>query len=327
MSLEVYGTRTEWLAARGIGASATPIILGLAPFGTWGSPYSLWAEMTGLAPRNDENGDKPWLEWGLRLEQPIADAFAEKTVREVQLRPPFSLERHPVHPWLTASPDADQRVNIDEVAAYSEVGDLPALPLDPVCYEMSGLLQIKTASAFNAKEWRAGIPLHYQVQLQHEMYVSQKEWSTLCVLIDNSRFKVFPDVRRDDQFISAMLPKLAAFQELVETQTEPPIDDSEATARALDRMHRGGNNNTIALPDEAAAWDARLCSVKDEIKRLESEQGLIKNKLKQVMKVNTFGLLPNGDRYSWKQQTKTTTCKACQFQTESAPFDVLRKVK
>jgi predicted phage-related endonuclease len=111
------------------------------------------------------------------------------------------------------------------------------------------------------------------VQLQHEMLVTEKEWSTLCVLIGgNSRFKVFPDVRRDDQFISAMLPKLAAFQELVDTQTEPPIDDSEATARALDRMHRGGNKNTIALPDETAAWDERLCSVKEKIKRLESRK-------------------------------------------------------
>jgi hypothetical protein len=56
------------------------------------------------------NGDKPWLEWGLRLEAPIAEAFAEKTMREVQLRPRYSLERHNDHPWLTASPDADQRL-------------------------------------------------------------------------------------------------------------------------------------------------------------------------------------------------------------------------
>lgn len=327
MSLEVYDNRADWLAARGIGASAAPIILGLAPHDTWGSPYSLWAEMTGLAPRKDENGDKPWLEWGLRLEQPIADAFAEHTVREVQLRPRYSLERHDAHPWLTASPDADQRFDVAEALAYIEVGDLPALPLDPSVYQSEGLLQIKTSSAFKAKEWVAGIPLHYQVQLQHELLVTGREWATLCVLIDNSRFKVFPDVRRDDNFIRAMLPKLAAFQELVETQTEPPIDSSEATARALDRIHGRGNKNTIALPAEAEAWDARLVWVKEEIKRLEAEETQIKNQFKQVMQVNTFGLLPAGDRYSWKQQTKTSTCKNCGFQTESEPFAVLRKVK
>ena len=73
--------------------------------------------------------------------------------------------------------------------------------------------------------------------------------------------------------------------------------------------------------------DQRLCWVKDEIGRLESEKTLLKNTFKQVMKVNTFGLLPNGERYSWKKQTKTSTCKACQFQSVSEPFDVLRKVK
>jgi len=327
--LEVYENRAEWLEARGIGASAAPIILGLAPYDTWDSPYSLWAKMCGLLPIDDSaNGDKPWLEWGLRLEGPIAEAFAEKTVREVSLRPRYSLERHSDHPWLTASPDADQRFDVDEVLAYIEVNELPPLPLDPAVYQSTtGLLQLKTADRFRAKEWRAGIPIYYQVQLQHEMLVSEKEWATLCVLIGGNQFKVFPDVRRDDKFINAMLPRLAAFQELVDSQTEPPVDDSEATARALGRIHGEGNKKTIALPDETEAWDRRLCWVKEEIKRLESEEELIKNQFKQVMQANTYGLLPDGSRYSWKKQTKTTTCKACHFQDESAPFDVLRKVK
>lgn len=328
MSLEVYDNRTEWLEARGIGASAAPIILGLAPYGTWGSPYSIWADMCGLTTDDDgSNGDKPWLEWGLRLEAPIAEAFGDKTRRLVQLRPRYSLERHPDHPWLTASPDADQRVPVDEVLAFVEANELPPLPLDLSVYESDGLLQLKTASAFKAKEWRAGIPLHYQVQLQHELAVTQREWATLCVLIDNSNFKVFPDVRRDDHFIKAMIPKLAAFQDLVDSRTEPPIDDSEATARALDRMHGKGNKNTIALPKESAEWDARLCSVKDQLKDLEAEENKLKNQLKQAMKENTFGLLPDGSRYSWKKQTKTTTCTQCGHQHVSKPFDVLRKVK
>jgi predicted phage-related endonuclease len=78
--------------------------------------------------------------------------------------------------------------------------------------QATGLLQIKTASAFKAKEWRAGIPLHYQVQLQHEMLVSEKEWATLCVLIGGSNFKVFPDVRRDEQFIKACCPNSPLFK-------------------------------------------------------------------------------------------------------------------
>ena len=95
----------------------------------------------------------------------------------------------------------------------------------------------------------------------------------------------------------------------------------------LNHLHGEGNKDTIALPDETEAWDRRLCWVKEEIKRLESEETLIKNQFKQVMQVNTYGLLPDGSRYSWKKQTKTSTCRACQFQSVSEPFDVLRKVK
>ena len=305
MTMEVYENREQWLAARGIGASAAPIILGLAPYGTWGSPFSLWAEMTGLAPREtDDAADKPWLEWGLRLEVPIAEAFSEKTLREVQLRPRHSLERHNDHPWLTASPDADQRLNVDEIEAYSDVGELPQLPLDRAIYQTPGLLQIKTASAFKASEWKAGIPLYYQVQLQHEMYVSEKEWSTLCVLIDNSRFKVFPDVRRDDEFIKAMLPKLAHFQELIETQTEPPIDDSPATSAALARMHWKDDGDTIVLPAESAMWDASLVETKELIKSLEAEKKRYENLMKAAIGNASYGLLPCGMRYSWKAFTK-----------------------
>lgn len=306
MTLEIYDTRNQWLAARGIGASAAPIILGLAPYGTWGSPYSLWAEMTGLAPREDENGDKPWLEWGLRLEAPIAEAFAEKTRRMVDLRPRYSLERHPQLTWLTASPDADQTLDVDEYDAFVAVDEMPPLPLPAHLYENSGLLQIKTASAFKAKEWRNGIPLYYQVQLQHELFVAQREWATLCVLIDNSQFKVFPDVRRDEEFIKAMLPKLAAFQELVNTQTEPPIDDSEATTRALERMHWRDNRNTVPLPPESQAWDDRLLTVKDLISQLEKEKTRLSNLIKAAIGDASYGLLPGGARYSWKAFTKGT---------------------
>ena len=302
MSLEIYDSRAEWLAARGIGASAAPVILGLSD---WGSPFSLWAEMTGLAPKEDDVSGKEWLEWGLRLEAPIAMAFAEKTLRDVTLRPAHSLERHNEHPWLTASPDADQSVNADVIAAFAEVGELPQLPLDRAIYQTPGLLQIKTSNAFKASEWKAGIPLYYQVQLQHEMLVTGKEWSTLCVLIGGSRFKVFPDVARDNNFIKAMLPKLAAFQELLETKTEPPVDDSEATARALARMHWQDNKDTTVLSMESADWDKRLCWVKEEIKGLTSEKTYIENKFKDAIGDASYGLLPCGSRYSWKQSERT----------------------
>ena len=44
------------------------------------------------------------MEWGLRLEQALADAYADKTGREVEVPMP-SPRRHPEHEWMLASPD------------------------------------------------------------------------------------------------------------------------------------------------------------------------------------------------------------------------------
>lgn len=300
--IETFNTRDEWLAARrtGIGASDVPTILGLAP---WSSLFALWAEKTGQDPGDEAIEKKPWIEWGIRLEQPIAEAFAGRTHRDVTLRPRYSLERNADDPWLLASLDAEQRIPLTAVPQFAEKLEL-SLPL-PV-YERPGALQIKTATQFKAKEWIDGIPLYYQVQVQHELAVSGFEWATLCVLIGGHRFITFPDIPRNDKFISAMRPKLERFQELVAAKKAPPIDDSEATARALARMHWEDSGKTVVLPPESAQWDRDLVKVKDLISQLCTAKDRLENLIKSHIGDASYGLLPCGERYSWKTYTKRT---------------------
>jgi len=289
-------TRAEWLARRlrGIGASESPAVLGLSP---WKTRYQLWAEKCGLVEQDDLSGNEA-VEFGCRLEKPIAEAFRDRTGREVAMWPQHQVAQHHDLPWLICTPDATQ------------YGD----PRGP------GLVQIKTTSEYKRKEWDEGPPLAYQVQCQHELAVTGHTWGTLVVLIGGNKLR-FVDFDRNEAFIAAMLPQLEEFWRLVETRTPPEVDGSLATAKALAKLHPDDNGDTALLPREAQGWSDELEAIKEDLKRLEHEKTERENRLKAALGDATYGLLPDGSRWSWKSQTRKS------YTVAEATFRVLRKLK
>ena len=73
-------TNEDWLALRGggIGGSDAGIIMG---YSRWKSPFTLWAEKSGLV-KNEFKGNKA-TSWGHRLELPVAEQYAEENNRAV----------------------------------------------------------------------------------------------------------------------------------------------------------------------------------------------------------------------------------------------------
>lgn len=289
-------TREQWLADRltGIGASESAVVLGLSPYK---SIFQLWAEKTDPDCVDSLEGNEP-AEWGLRLESTIGQAFAEKTGRQVEMWPPHSLARHPEIPWLVATPDAVQ------------------VPED----RDHGLLQIKTTSAFNTAEWADGPPLFYQVQCQHELAVTGFTWGTLVVLIGGQKLRHF-DYALNQRFIDAMLPKLESFWQSIVSRTPPPVDGSLATAKVLARLHPEDTGETVMLPGDAVEWAERIAKAKADIEAAEAVKTEMENRIKAELGKATFGVMPDGSRWSWKTQNRAgytvapTTCR------------VLRKLK
>lgn len=289
-------TREAWLQQRmsGIGASESPAVLGLSP---WKSPFQLWAEKTGHVEPDSLEGNEP-AEFGIRLEKPIAEAFADRTGREVNMWPAYQLVRDPATPWLTCTPDATQ-----------EVPDRD-----------TGLVQIKTASAYKSADWADGIPLMYQVQVQHEMAVTGYSWGTLVVLIGGQKLRYF-DFERNDRFIEALLPKLAAFWKCVETRTPPEVDGSIATAKILAKLHPEDSGDTVMLPVEASEWTEQIEGAKEAIKAAEAAKVAAENLLKSKLGDASYGVLSDGSRWSWKTQTRKEHIVA------ESTFRVLRRCK
>ena len=286
--------REAWLAGRrnGIGASDAPAALGISPFKSRGD---LWAEKTGLVEPPDLS-DNEAVEWGLRLEEPIAIAYAEKTGRSVMMCPPFSSRTHPTIEWLTCTPDAFQSVD--------------GRPL--------GLLQIKTTSAFNAADWSDGTPLYYQVQLQHELFVTGHEWGTLVCLIGGQKLVRF-DQERNDQFIQAMLPKLSEFWGCVQTKTRPA--EANFSADVVKAMHPNDNGESVFLPPEAAKWAQAAEEAGELRKNAEDREKAAKTLLAAAIGDASYGILPDGTTYSYKTQTRKAHAVA------ESTFRVLRKCK
>ena len=100
---EQFADRPAWLEGRrtrGIGSSDAAAILGVSRFK---SPLALYYEKLGIRaenPRAQELRD-----WGLALEEPIAQRYSAITGRYVATTPPHSIARSTVHPFAIASVD------------------------------------------------------------------------------------------------------------------------------------------------------------------------------------------------------------------------------
>ena len=299
---QVTPTRESWLTQRrtGIGASDAPAALGLSP---WSSPWDLWGELTGLMEPEDLS-DNQAIEWGHRLEEPIAQAYAEHTGREVVMWPQYHSIAHADYPWMRCTPDStvDRTING----------------------------QIKTANAFAQRDWRDGPPLHYQVQVQHEMAVRGAEDTVLIVLFGGQQLKWF-DVPRNDKFIAAMIPKLEAFWNLVETKTPPPIDGSEATYEAIKRLHPNDSGLAVDLSRYLATGEfaESLEKVKRIIKDIEAEKRRATSNLRAAIGDATYAVLAGGATYSLKTQTRQASlCPHCGERTgKPSVYRVLREIK
>lgn len=288
--------RYEWLAQRmtGIGASDSPAILGLSPFK---SEFQVWAEKSGEVEPEDLSDNEP-VEFGIRLERPIAEAYADRTGRSVAMWPQFEIVRDPERKWFCCTPDATQH---DDAKG-------------------EGLLQIKTTSAYKSAEWSDGPPEYYLVQLQHELAVTGFDWGTLVVLIGGQRLRYF-DCERNDRFIAALIPRLEKFWRMVESGQPPPIDGSLATAKILARLHPDDDGSTVALPMECIEWAKKLQDAKAAIKAQKELEQEAENHLIAAIGDSTYGILPDGTRWSWKSQTRKA------HSVKESTFRVLRQCK
>jgi putative phage-type endonuclease len=183
----------------GIGASESAALFGVSPHHT---KHKLWAEKAGLLQH--EESDEEYLDWGQFLEEPIAQRYATVTKRKIWQGSPYCVAQHPDLPMMFATPD---RWVIEAPDRGSP-----------------GLLQVKNAGWYKADEWEDGPPDYVQIQTQHEMAVTGRQWHSVAVLIGGNRWAYW-DIERNDAFIAELYEQIQLFWRRVKRKEAPPPED------------------------------------------------------------------------------------------------------
>lgn len=270
-------TRESWLCERTsfIGASEVAAILGCGYADQ--SPITVWSNK--VLGEHDESEEKR-LRIGTLMEPVLMALFREETNLETWPCS-YRVERHPDHPWLGATLDA---------FALERDGDLiTSVPVE-----------LKNVGYFRKRDWEDEPPLQYLVQLQTQLAVTGAPHGYLFALIGGNETSC-KRIERNDRFIAAMIEKLTEFWGYVERKELPPVDSSEATARALARIYPEDVGGTVELPEEFESIAADLASTKMFIKGAQATETEYENKLKAAIGDATFGVTPSGVRFSWKK--------------------------
>lgn len=279
-----FNTRAEWLSARkaGIGASDVAAILGVSP---WKGSLQLYHEKKGTVDMG--SGETFARKLGLKLEDPIAELYAEKTGRTVE-RPPagtFAIDVHPTRPYMMATLDGVQVATNPRIDDFADKG--------------RGVLEIKTAVIGKAASWTNEAPIEYQVQVQHQLACTGMAWGTAVALVGGVSL-FYTDIKRDEEFIGLLEGAVDEWWRRFELNEEPPADGTEATKEFLKKLYPREEPTSATLPPEAIEWDQERERAAADEKKAHERKLAAENKLKAIIGDNTQGILPNGILYTWK---------------------------
>ena len=295
----VYPDEASWLAQRpkNINASEVSTILGLNPHC---SAYTLWAEKSGLIDGPDVNF---WMKWGHRVERPILDAFQEETGVKLQYIDPYAVWTHPDSPWLRCTPDD--------------------LGYSVACKEPDCVVEAKSSMSFHVSERMdnsGDALLEHQIQVQIQMACTGLKKGYIAAVVPRLGLQVY-DYDYDPELIERVIPKLRQFLSMVESGVAPDPDASDSTTETLKLLHPDDNGLECVFDSAMAGNVARWKVAKQREKEAAEGVKLYANIIRAALKDNTYGLLPDGSRVSWKTQERK------EYTVEAGKSRVLRAHK
>lgn len=270
----------QWVEARkqGIGGSDVAAIMGL---NSYTSPYEVWLVKTGQMEPPDLSG-KQAVEWGNRLEDVVAQKFAEAhhelkvEVKEATL---VSKER----PWAFA--------NLDRMLTDAD-GD-------------HGILEVKTVGAFRASDWDDGVPTYYLTQVAHYMSVTGFDWAYFAVLIGGQEYREYR-VERDEEDIKAVNAYVDEFWHTnVEGHVPPALIGTAGESEAIFNGNQADDGEFAYSLDGDLPNVDELEGIKQQIKQLTERKKLIENQLRLLIG-KSKGVETPTKKITWVRSTRTT---------------------
>lgn len=242
----------EWVAAReeGIGASEAAASIGMSD---WESQIGLWARKLGLVPPPAENVP---MRIGAALEPLIAELYTEAT--GVKVRRANYLRQHPVHSFMLAS--------LDRRAGRK--------PIE---------LKYSARGTGYGEPGTDDVPDDALVQVIHQLAVTDQPEADVAVLIGGKRDVQIYTVVRDPVAEAAVIEREAEFWDHVVQRTEPPVDGSEATRKALAAIYPRDNGLEIVADEALARLMRALRVVRAEQDRGQAQRDELEARIKAVL--------------------------------------------
>jgi putative phage-type endonuclease len=271
-----YTDRDDWLEKRraGIGASDVAAILGLSPYR---SSFEVWAEKM----HGSERPATDAMEWGLRLEDVILEAFGDR--RGLYTGARELLVRHPETEWAMAT--------IDALAFES--------PRDPVFTDAIANIQVKTSNDW--QRWEE-IPDHYQLQCTWEMGVTGLDVTFLPVLHSGRRLEVY-ELEADAGLFDVLVEQVDAFRtaHLIDPESPPPEPAGTEPTRVLTQLWPGSDeDDAIELSEATRADLAALRGLRLQIAPLQEAAKKLEARIKVSLQDATIGLVDGAVAVTYK---------------------------
>lgn len=277
------GTKDEindqWREARksGIGGSDVASIMGLNKYS---SPLEVWLIKTGKQEAPDLS-DKQAVEWGNILEDVVVDKFKADHFGEYKVFRKNAMLVSKERPWAFANLD---RYIIDRDGRR-------------------GVLEIKTAGLYRADDWADGVPLYYLTQVTHYLDVTGFDFAMVAVLIGGQDYREFYIERNEDDIQAVRTYVDTFWHDFVETDTPPALIGNDSEADTLLGLYPSPSDEFGQAIDADIDLDKFLAN-KDEIKRLEAENKLIENNIKNLIG-GAKGLMTDAHKITWTRSQAT----------------------
>ena len=218
-----------------------------------------------------------------KLEDPIADEFAERHPDLEVVKPTHLLYRHPDVPWAVCSPDRLVVVSI------TEVGDA-LLPLELKADDSRGMCDCGCGQPLWGAPGSDEIPHHYRMQLLWQCSIFGAPRGYLARY--SGKRQVDYVVEMDATGRQDILRCMGAAEKFLadlRDDRQPSIDDTEATTRALMMVHANVKDGTaVELPDHLI-YSYEL--LKEQERALAHEWTLLENRIRQHMQDATAAMV------------------------------------
>jgi predicted phage-related endonuclease len=285
--------REQWLALRRQDVTASDVAI-VCGEGAYASAAELYAEKKGLRPPLI---DTAVLQRGRWTEASCFEALAEN-------RPTWDIKRAKIY---LRDPELRLGATPDGFAIDPEregIGVVQAKSVARYTFRRTWMLDPDDSVDYG----EAVVPEYYRLQTLTEAMLANAAWACVAVIVTSEfdmEFRLF-DVPRDDEIEDRIKYNVLKFwHDYLDPGIMPPFDPQrdERLVRLLYPKDTGttvdltGDNRALALTEDFIMKQAGA-------KRLTAEIEEIRTELQGKLGENTFGLLADGRRLSWRTHVR-----------------------